>query len=146
MLTLLDFAGFWTLDRTIEDRLSGRPGRFHGTARLTPDAEGLRYREEGTLTLGDGPSLAAHRDYLWRADGDAIGVLFPDGRPFHRFMPSGRAPGTDHPCGADLYRVLYDLAGWPAWTAEWTVRGPAKDYTMGSLYRPAPGNLRGRAR
>jgi hypothetical protein len=138
MLTLSDFAGLWTLDRRIEDRLSRRPGRFHGTARLSPDGTGLHYREEGTLTLADGPLLAAHRDHLWSADGQGIEVLFADGRPFHRFTPEGRAPGTDHPCGADLYRVTYDLSQWPRWTAEWTVLGPAKDYTMLSAYRPAP--------
>ena len=46
------------------------------------------------LALGDGPPLAAHRDYLWRADGAGIAVLFPDGRPFHRFAPAGRAPAS----------------------------------------------------
>lgn len=134
MPQFLDFAGPWLVSRRIDDHLSGRPGRFIGTARLTPEGDGLRYREEGTLTLGDGPPLAAHRDYLWRADGDGIAVLFPDGRPFHRFLPSGRAPGTDHPCGRDLYRVTYDLSAWPLWTAEWTVTGPAKDYIMLTRY------------
>lgn len=134
MPRLLDFAGDWRVLRRIDDRLSGRPGRFEGTALLTPEGEGLRYHEEGTLTLGDGPPLAAHRDYLWRPDNDGIAVLFADGRPFHRFVPEGRAPGTDHPCGRDLYRVTYDLTAWPAWTTEWTVAGPAKDYTMSTRY------------
>ena len=141
MPDLPDFLGTWRVERTIEDRL-GPPGQFEGFAQFAPDGDGLRYREEGTLTLGDGPALSAHRDYLWRADVQGIAVLFPDGRPFHRFMPEGHAPGTDHPCGADLYRVLYDLSAWPRWTAEWTVRGPLKDYTMLSAYRPGPGNLR----
>ena len=134
MPQLLDFAGPWRVTRRIDDRLSGRPGRFEGTARLTPDGKGLRYREEGSLTLGDGPALAAHRDYLWLPDGDGIAVRFADGRPFHRFRPSGRASGTDHPCGRDLYRVTYDLTAWPAWTAEWTVTGPAKNYAMLTRY------------
>lgn len=134
MPILQDFFGRWLVERTIDDRL-GHPGRFDGTARFTPDGEGLRYREEGTLRLGD-LALAAHRDYLWREDGDGIAVLFPDGRPFHRFRALGWAVGTDHPCGRDLYRVAYDFAGWPDWSAEWTVTGPAKDYTMVSRYRP----------
>jgi hypothetical protein len=136
MLMLSDFIGAWRLARTIEDRL-GPPARFDGIARLTPDAEGLRYREEGTLRLGDGPPMVAHRDYLWRSSDDRIEVLFADGRPFHAFLPEGRAPGTDHPCGRDLYRVTYDVTAWPRWTAEWIVTGPAKDYRMLSAYTPA---------
>lgn len=136
MLAFHDFLGSWRLGRTIEDRL-GPPGRFDGLARLTPEGEGLHYREEGTLRLGEGPPMPAHRDYLWRPSGDGIEVLFADGRPFHAFVPEGRAPGTDHPCGRDLYRVTYDFADWPRWTAEWVVTGPAKDYRMLSAYAPA---------
>jgi hypothetical protein len=135
--TLTDFEGRWLLSRRIDDRLSGRPGRFEGVASLRPDGEGLRYREEGTLTLGDGPAFPATRDYLWRPDADGIEVRFQDDRPFHRFRPEGRAPGTDHPCGSDLYRVTYDFGSWPLWRAEWTVTGPAKHYVMSSLYRRA---------
>jgi hypothetical protein len=136
MLTLTDFTCAWRVQRTIEDRL-GPPGRFEGRAFLTPDGKGLRYREEGTLRLGDGATMTAHRDYLWRASGDRIEVLFADGRPFHSFVPCGQAPGTDHPCGRDLYRVTYDFTAWPHWTAEWVVTGPAKDYRMLSAYAPA---------
>jgi Family of unknown function (DUF6314) len=134
MPDLPDFLGTWLIERTIEDRL-GPPGRFEGVARLAPDCDGLRYREEGTLRLGDGPAMAAHRDYLWRSWGDRIEVLFADGRPFHAFAPSGRAPGTDHPCGRDLYRVTYDFTAWPAWETDWIVTGPAKDYRMVTAYR-----------
>ncbi len=136
MLHLSDFLGTWSLDRIIEDRL-GPPGRFEGLARLTPDGDGLRYHEEGTLRLADGPAMAAHRLYLWRPLGDRVEVLFSDGRPFHSFAPSGRAAGTDHPCGRDLYRVTYDFTAWPRWTAEWAVTGPAKDYRIVSAYVPS---------
>ena len=133
----MDFAGTWRLARMIDDRLSGRPGRFEGVARLSPEGEGLRYREEGTLRLGEGPPFAATRDYVWLPDGQGIEVRFADGLPFHRFTPQGRAPGTDHPCGRDLYRVAYDFTGWPGWEAVWTVTGPAKDYVMASRYARA---------
>ncbi|TNC73433.1 DUF6314 family protein [Rubellimicrobium roseum] len=135
MLHLHDFLGAWRLSREIDDRLSGRPGRFEGTATLTPGGEGLRYREEGLLQVGEGPAMAATRDYLWLPSPEGIEMRFADGRPFHHFCPEGRAPGTDHPCGRDLYRVLYDFTAWPAWEAEWTVAGPAKDYRMRSSYR-----------
>ena len=135
MPVLHDFLGDWRISRRIDDRLSNRPGRFEGTARLVPEGQGLHYREEGTLTLGDGPAFPATRDYLWGPDRDGIAVRFADGRPFHRFEPQGRAPGTDHPCGRDLYRVTYDFTAWPEWLAEWTVQGPAKDYVMLTAYR-----------
>ncbi len=137
MLTLTDFARPWRIERRIDDHLSGRPGHFEGEARFIHSAPGLLYLEEGKLTLGDGPPLPAHRAYLWRQDGSDIEVFFPDGCPFHRFRPDGRAAGTDHLCGRDLYRVAYDLSGWPLWSATWTVKGPAKDYVLHSAYRPA---------
>lgn len=136
MLGPADFLGDWRVDRAIADRLSGRDGRFEGAARFTPEEEeGLRYREEGWLRLGDGAPLAASREYLWRFTPQGVEVAFPDGRPFHRFAPAGRGPGTDHPCGADLYRVAYDFAPWPSWTATWEVTGPRKAYRLATAYR-----------
>jgi hypothetical protein len=92
--------GDWRLSRRIVDRLSGRPGQFSGTARLVPDGQGLRYREEGTLTLGDGAAFPATRDYLWRPDGDDIAVLFADGRPLHGFRPMAVPPAPTILAGA----------------------------------------------
>jgi hypothetical protein len=134
MLMLSDFLGSWQMSRWIDDRLAGRKGRFVGTARLELEGQGARYREEGTLRLGEGPALAATRGYLWLPAEGGIEVRFADGRPFHRFTPHGRAPGTDHPCGRDFYRVTYDLTYWPSWETVWTVTGPAKDYIMATRY------------
>lgn len=131
-----DFLGLWRVERTIEDRL-GLPGRFCGEARFSSGGSALRYREEGTIRLGDGPPMSAHREYLWRWTGNRVEVLFPDGRTFHAFEPCGRAIGTDHPCGRDLYRVIYDFTAWPFWRAEWTVTGPTKDYRLISSFVPA---------
>lgn len=133
MLGASDFLGDWTIRRTIDDRL-GPPGRFAGVGTFSPAGDGLRYEESGLLTLGDAPPLRASRAALWDWDGDGVAVRFADGRPFHRFLPAGASPGTDHPCGADLYRVAYDFRAWPAWTATWEVGGPRKDYRMDSAY------------
>lgn len=132
------FAGDWEIDRDIEDVRAGRTGRFSGRARFTPAPDGLRYREEGDLVLGDAPPMAATRDYLWRdAGAGVIEVLFSDGRPFHRFLPDETDPGDTHDCPPDLYRVRYSFARWPRWQAEWRVSGPRKDYAMLSRYAPA---------
>ena len=134
MLAPSDFLGSWRVERRIDDRRAGVAGRFDGTAAFAPQEGGLRYREEGTLRLGDGPALAAARESLWRWGGEGIEVLFADGRPFHRFVPEGRATGTEHPCGGDLYRVVYDLTAWPAWSTLWEVEGPTKSYALRTAY------------
>lgn len=144
MMSPEDFAGAWQISRRIEDSLAGQTGRFEGAAMLTPDGpHRLTYREDGLLTLGSSQPMRATRVYLWsfvpvagETGGYAgIEVRFEDGRPFHAFLPAGQSDGTDHPCGADLYRVRYDFGQWPVWEARWKVTGPRKAYEMTSLYR-----------
>lgn len=137
MLLPSDFLGDWRVERLIEDRRAGKAGRFDGRLRFAPRDGGLLYREDGWLRVGDAPPLAASRAYLWRWDGGEVRAFFPDGRPFHRFRPEGRGLGTDHPCGADLYRVAYDFTRWPDWEAAWDVAGPAKDYRLLTTHRRA---------
>lgn len=129
---LYDFIGDWAIDRVIEDRLSGQEGRFEGHARFVVDGDVLRYREEGLLSLGGGPPMMAVREYLWRDADERIAVDYGDGRVFHDFDPAD--PAAHHACDPDDYRVRYDFGGWPDWQAEWTVKGPRKDYTMTSRY------------
>jgi hypothetical protein len=138
-MRLAAFEGDWTIERTIEDNLAGRPGRLEGVARFAPEGPALAYLEEGLLTLGDGPAAPASRRYLWRDGGaGSIEVLFGDGRFFHRFEPGAPAPAAVHECAPDQYRVRYDFSRWPRWTAEWRVRGPRKDYAMVTRYQRRP--------
>lgn len=131
-----DFVGVWRVTRRIADRL-GPDGVFDGTAEMVAQGDaGLRYHESGRLALGSGPTMTADRRYLWRFAGGGVVVMFADGAPFHTFQPTGRVAGTDHPCGADMYRVRYDFRLWPVWQAEWTVSGPRKDYTSLTTYVP----------
>ncbi len=135
-LTAQDFQGRWDLRRTIADNRNGHHGRLVGQAIFTgAGGPQLTYDETGTLTLEAGTTLEATRRYLWDfRSGDVI-VTFADGRPFHQFVPSGHAAGTDHPCGEDFYTVRYDFTCWPEWTAVWTVKGPRKDYVSTSTYQ-----------
>jgi hypothetical protein len=132
------FAGLWVIERDIEDVRAGRAGRFAGTARFAPVADGLAYHEEGTLALDGTRPMRAARRYLWR-DGGAgtIEVLFEDGRLFHRFCADEPEPAAEHECPPDRYRVRYDFARWPRWRAEWRVSGPRKDYGIVSRFSPA---------
>ncbi|MEL7013494.1 MAG: DUF6314 family protein [Pseudomonadota bacterium] len=135
--SLMDFAGVWTITRRIEDRLAGL-GRFEGAAQFASDDAGLRYVEDGVLTLSTGASMRAERAYLWR-EGEAglIDVLFDDGRPFHRFDPNAGGAGERHYCDPDIYDVVYEVDDWPNWSSTWTVTGPRKNYTLRSDYGPA---------
>ncbi len=133
-----DFAGAWEVAREIEDAAGGQKGTFVGRALLRPEGEtGLIYAEDGVLRMGEGPALTATRTYLWAFEPTGVVVRFADGRAFHTF--SFEAAEAEHLCGADLYRVRYDLGGWPVWTARWDVRGPRKDYAMVSRYSRVAG-------
>lgn len=135
MKTPADFAGQWRIGRVITDRLTGRTSRFDGQAGLTAAGDGaLAYAETGQLQLAGAAPMTATRRYLWQFAGAQVDVRFADGRPFHSFAPGMTGPGTDHPCGEDLYRVAYDFSAWPRWSARWDVRGPRKDYALHSQY------------
>ena len=133
-----DFAGVWRLSRRITHD-DGTMGAFEGTATLAPDGVGLRYEEEGLLTLPGHPPMAASRAHLWRRAPEGVAVLFEDGRPFHRIDLSGPRPEAVHLCGADTYRVAYDLAAWPEWSAAWRVDGPRHAYRLVSRHAPLAG-------
>ena len=127
-----DFEGLWSLSREITDTRAGTTGRFDGTARFTPDGDGLLYVETGQLVLSGALPMQAERRYIWRIDGNAIAVDFDDGRPFHTFAPA--APEASHWCDPDSYAVTYAFEDWPVWSSSWRVRGPRKDYEMTSIY------------
>ena len=129
---LSDFLVEWRVSRSIDDRLTGQPGRFEGRAVFRPEGRGLRYREEGLLYLGEGPGMTAVRDYLWREAAGRIVVDHGDGRPFHDFDPAD--PVARHVCAPDDYRVRYDFSDWPDWRAAWSVTGPRKTYDLVSRY------------
>lgn len=134
-----DFLGRWSLRRDIDDRHSGQTGHLAGEATFEADASGgLTYVEGGMLRMGALPALSASRRYLWRFADGRVEVRFADGAAFHSFAPVGHARGTDHPCGADHYRVRYDFSTFPDWSARWEVTGPKKDYTSVSRYTRQP--------
>jgi hypothetical protein len=130
-----DFLGDWHISRRITDRFADQLGTLEGVAVLRAEgAKGLIYEETGTLLLGTAAPMQANRSYLWTFGPDAVAVRFANGDPFHDFAPDGQSQGSDHLCGADMYKVSYDFRDWPAWTATWSVAGPAKDYTMRTRY------------
>lgn len=128
-------AGWWRAERVITDFRSGTPGVFTGTVSFTtlgdPASPGaLAYREEGELEYGRhrGPASRSLL-YLPAADG-AVAVRFADGRPFYRLDLRSGICHADHPCGEDSYHATVRLLGPGAYTEQWRVTGPGKDYLM----------------
>ncbi|MFP3460755.1 DUF6314 family protein [Arthrobacter globiformis] len=142
--------GRWSVERTMLDRAAGTRGTFTGVVILSPDDDGgLRFHEEGTVVwpsvnspAGDGETFTgpATRDYLLRpADTpDAMDMLFPDGRPFHRMSFSPEASQDRHWCNPDTYRVTYIRHGEDEFSYTWDVTGPRKDLLLESLLRRLP--------
>ena len=126
--------GTWRIGRDIL-HADGTRARFDGEARFTRSESRLIQDETGRLDLG-GQSFAASRRYVWQESGETIEVLFDDMRPFHAIPLGTMRHDTTHLCDPDRYDVAYDFTGWPRWRSVWRVRGPLKDYTMTSDYRP----------
>ena len=107
---------------------------FRGSARFTPDEDGMVYEERGLMKIDGLRPVSAQRRYLWRENDDgAIEVRFEDGRAFHRIDPDN--PADTHWCDPDMYEVTYRFGQWPDWIVTWKVSGPRKAYQMVSTYR-----------
>lgn len=135
---LEDFAGAWTITRTIEDRKTKQDGRLTGTARIEPGGleNGYIYREEGTLSLEGAGDMEAVRVYIWGPHKRGITVHFQDGRDFHVIELDRLMPNAQHHCAPDMYHVSYNFSLWPHWSSQWRVQGPKKDYKMITHYAP----------
>jgi hypothetical protein len=132
------------------DRAAGTRGAFAGVVIFSPDGDGgLRFHEEGTVVWpsvngpgGDGGTFTgpATRDYLLRPSdtADAMDMLFPDGRPFHRMSFSPEASQDRHWCDPDTYRVTYVRHGDDEFSYLWDVSGPRKDLLLESVLRRLP--------
>lgn len=132
--------GDWAIERAIDDRRTGAPARFQGTARIAPSRAGdhLDWREEGHLESAAFTGRAT-RDMRIVVQGAAFAVLFADGRPFHPLDLAAGHCAVDHPCGADHYVGELALADAGAvLTIRWRVTGPAKDLDIRSRYTRTP--------
>lgn len=133
MIGLDDLEGTWRLSREIEDRRLGCAGRLDGEATWTAVPDGLVQEERGRLRFGDGPEMAAHRRYLWSAEGQTLHVRFEDGRAFHRLGPDHLS--DIHLCPPDIYEVDYRFEGRGVFATTWHVRGPRKNLVIRSRFR-----------
>jgi hypothetical protein len=122
-------AGSWSTRRHLLDRSSGTEGIFTGITTFTPDDDGLRWDEEGTMSW---PSFQgpASRSYRVTAQGTTMAIHFPDGRLLCRLdLRSGRAH-DEHWCSPDTYLVDFRVPSFGTVEYSWDVTGPAKDHLL----------------
>lgn len=140
-LPLYDYLrGNWSVNRHIDDRLTGGESIFTGTASFTGAATTLAYRETGVLSHG-GTRMQAARSYLWQCQPDRAHVMFDAQRPFHEVDLKDSAATARHLCGDDLYLGSYAFEGADTWQVTWDVEGPRKHYRSVTTYRRAPNPL-----
>jgi Family of unknown function (DUF6314) len=132
----LDFLlGTWSVERWIDDSLSGDIGTFHGTATFVKEdnSSRVRFDEAGTVRFGDYSGRASRRLFLSEESGSAIDVRFADG---HHFIELDLRKGTSkdhHQCKDDGYDVSTVVIDDDRIEERWRVRGPAKDYVAVTL-------------
>ncbi|WPG98814.1 Hypothetical protein R9X50_00161100 [Acrodontium crateriforme] len=164
--------GSWRLRRALDSKLPGFPsGIFEGTASFTPrqptaetTAGELLYSENGELKTGNGLSLRATRQYIYRysSDEDKISAWFVKESTkqtgggeevdylFHDLeMEQGEGKvwlgRGEHLCERDMYWALYEFRlaevaeedgrQMDLFGVRYKVVGPDKDYTSDSAYQ-----------
>jgi Family of unknown function (DUF6314) len=133
----LDFLlGTWSVERWIDDALTGDLGTFHGTAIFVRDSDDdprVRFEETGVVRFGDYSGRASRRLFFSERPGSLIDVSFADG---HHFIELDLREGSSkdhHQCASDGYDVTTIVIDNDRIEEEWRVRGPAKNYAAVTL-------------
>ena len=127
--TLAFLAGRWSTRRELLDRTTGVTGIFTGITAFTPDGDGLRWDEEGTVAWPhfEGP---ASRSYRISASGAVATVHFVDGRVLCRLDLRSGTSRDEHACPPDTYRVQFTVTSPSTIDYTWDVTGPSKDQLL----------------
>lgn len=127
-------SGTWELTRDIVAEDGTRLGTFTGAGVFAPQGDVLRYHEQGTLRMGRHDGTASRTLFYQREDATRCTVWFEDGHFFHDLELATGVWRVRHPCRADRYDGLFEVAGPDRWTQRWQVAGPEKAYTMSTVY------------
>ena len=127
---LTALAGSWRLSREVR-HADGMLVWASGFAVLEERDGGLTEREWGRARFPDGASARFEQRRRWRGEGCALVIEKGDGSP----LCTVRDGTGRHDCPPDTYRLRLETGELPsAWTMEWTVTGPHKDYAMRTRY------------
>jgi hypothetical protein len=136
-VTTLDFLlGTWSVERWIDDALSGDVGTFHGTAvfsREGGDNSRVCFEETGVVRFGDYSGRASRQLFFAEGHDSVFDVSFADG---HHFIELDLREGTSkdhHQCRDDGYDVTTVVIDDNQVEERWRVRGPAKNYVAVTL-------------
>ncbi|QDP23663.1 DUF6314 family protein [Bradyrhizobium cosmicum] len=129
--------GSWSLDRVIESQAT-----MQGIATFTPlDRGRLAYREQAHLMLANGTIVQAEREYVFNSSDGGFKVFFREDPPrlFHEIFLSASSGGAlcgraRHLCSRDEYQSAYIFLPDGTFVVRHVVSGPAKDYTMNTIY------------
>ncbi len=123
-------AGTWSTHRRLLDRAGGMTGVFTGTTSFTPDGEGLRWDEEGTVSWPHFEGRAL-RTYLVRVSAPGVmEIRFPDGRLLCTLDLRSGLARDEHTCFPDTYRVDFAIRSLSRIEYCWEVTGPLKDLLL----------------
>jgi Family of unknown function (DUF6314) len=125
----LDFLlGTWSVERWIDDELSGDVGTFQGTATFVAEDERARFEEIGVVHFGEYSGRASRLLFFSEGPDALIKVSFADG---HHFIDLDLGAGSSrdrHQCVSDGYDITTTVVDDDRIEEEWRVRGPAKNY------------------
>jgi hypothetical protein len=131
-VTTLDFLlGTWSVERWIDDALSGHVETFHGTATFVKendDEPRVRFEEAEVVRFGEYSGRASRRLVFSGGRGSTFDVSFADG---HHFIELDLREGSSkdhHQCASDGYDVTTIVIDNDRIEEQWRVRGPAKNY------------------
>jgi hypothetical protein len=128
--TLEFLIGTWSVERRIDDVLSGDVGTFQGTATFVRDGgdSRVRFDEGGIVRFGDYSGRASRRLFLTEGPDSLIDVSFADGHHFIELDLRAGYSQDHHQCVSDGYDVITTVLDDDRLEERWRVRGPAKDY------------------
>lgn len=129
--------GSWSLDRVIEGQAT-----MQGVATFTSlDSGRLAYREQGSLTLANGTTVQAEREYIFGRSDDGFEVFFREDPPrlFHAISLSASFGGelsghARHLCKRDEYQSAYTFLPDGSFVVRHVVSGPSKGYAVRTVY------------
>lgn len=132
--------GTWHLERRIS--VAGHESsHFQGLAHIRPtDVRGTySFHEEGSF-VNERVRQEAYRDYIYKAKGKTLDILFADphrmGQPFVSLdFSQGVIANDTHVCGQDIYALVFEIISTGEFHTETIVSGPEKDYRLETIYR-----------
>ena len=129
--------GNWILQRAV----SGF-GKMNGRAVFTTLKQNLlKYREEGVQESG----VTFFREYFYQHQDQAIVIYFDEqfSRPFQNLTFKDLQVQSEHLCGCDVYKGIYDFReiAFGKFTITYEVEGPNKKYVTYTQYTKEPEEL-----